>query len=82
MRMPWIKPCVDGPWRKTLDQHKRTDDDAALEAHSLPGANQAGKGPGPCHENDEVAGPVADDSEDQNEPPPDQRTERGAKRPS
>lgn len=38
-----------------MEHQKRNDDQEQLEAHSLPGINQAGKGPGECDEKDKDA---------------------------
>ena len=51
-----------------MEQHKRSDDDAQLEEHSLPGTNQAGKGPGPCEKPDQDDGSM-DASDDQKREP-------------
>ena len=38
-----------------------------LEKHSLPGTNQAGKGPGSCEENDQDNRPDGSESESESE---------------
>lgn len=40
-----------------MDNEKRSDDQEYLEAHSLPGTNQAGKGPGERGEKDDQTEP-------------------------
>lgn len=36
-----------------MEHERRSDDQQQLEDHSLPGTNQAGKGPGPCETPDD-----------------------------
>jgi len=49
-----------------METKKRSDSQDQLEEHSLPGTNQAGRGPGECEEHEEQQKSPAGDSRQKN----------------
>lgn len=52
---------------KNMEREEECRKQGQLEEHSLPGTNQAGKGPGPCEETDHKHRPDRGPAQDQDE---------------